>query len=92
MLYYIHSKPFNTMTLLLDKLDLDRFLYLLSFDTKLLKVMTREQIEELQKDYMLIHTHFTSKEGGKYTKMFRNATIGKCSSLNGVLQKKLNTM
>lgn len=77
------------MNILLEQLNLKDFLDLLSFDTKMLKVMSKSQKEQLVKDYKLVHTIFTSREGNQFTKMFRNAVIGKCSSLNGVILKSL---
>lgn len=77
------------MELLTNKLTLSRFLYLLSFDTKMLAVMNKEEKEELLKDYKLIHTYFISREGKKYTKLFKSACVGKASSLNGAILKKM---
>jgi len=79
------------MELLTEQLDLSRFLYLLSFDTKQLKHMNIQQIKQLQNDYMLIHTVFTSTYGKTFTKMYRNSVVGKCSALNGVIEKKLKS-
>lgn len=74
------------------KIDLNRFLYLLGFDTKLLKTMSYAEVEALRNDYMLVHTVFTSTDGLRFTKMFRSAVIGKCSALNGVLIKRLDQL
>jgi len=75
------------MEYITTKLSLERFFTLLSFDTKFIKTMTPDEIEQLRQDYLLIHTYFSSDQGKAFTKMFRSAVIGKCSSLNGVLLK-----
>lgn len=76
------------MELLTEKLTLSKFLYLLSFDSKQLKIMTPEQAHKLREDYMFVHTVFQSTDGAGFTKMFRSAVLGKCSALNGVILKK----
>lgn len=74
--------------LLTRKLSLDKFLYLLSFDTSELKYLGEKEQEELRKEFMFIHDIFKSKYGQQFTKMFRSSVIGKCSAINGVIMKK----
>lgn len=76
------------MELLTEQMTLSRFLYLLSFDTKHLKIMTPPQAHSLREEFMLIHTIFSSTAGAGFTKMYRTAVLGKCSALNGVILKK----
>lgn len=79
------------MNTIIDNLTLTEFLNLLSLDTKIFKMCTKEQLELYQHQYNLIHAAFTSSYGSQFTKMFRSAVIGKCSSLNGVIINRLNS-
>jgi hypothetical protein len=75
------------MPFLEEQITLARFLYLLSLDTKLLKNFDKEYLVALNKDYQLIHSTFVSREGGKFTKLYRSSVIAKCAALSQSINK-----
>ena len=66
------------MKLLVENLDLSRFLYLLSFNCKDLTSMGFDEAQQLREDFRLVHTHFIKTDS--YTTKLRLSLLGKCSS------------
>jgi len=83
----------SIMKLLTDKLTLERFLYLVSFDTKQIKkgnvVYTQEEALQHREDLILIHTYFAQSDAS-FSPKVRLSILGKCSGQIPYLTKLFN--